>query len=169
MDREQKRIFISAVPRESQRQFSGADWDAALEFIARVFGHETLRPEQKIALEALFTGKNLLALLPTGFGKTLSFTSLVLLYDYLFNGAPGSASRLQPTDARFFRPILFVISPLTQLILNHVNSFNSDVKKAGHAHLKALCAYNSVQSLGASVTKKFAKDSEILCSYLQDM
>ena len=25
-----------------------------------------------------------------------------------------------------------------------MNSFNSDVKKAGHAHLKALCAYNSV-------------------------
>ena len=82
-----------------------------------------------------------MALLPTGYGKTLSFTGLVILYDYLFNGEPGSASRLKKNDPSFFRPVAFVISPLTQLILNHVRDFNL-VVRTKCPDLRALCAYD---------------------------
>ena len=133
--------MTSAVPRLAPRTFSRDEWDAALSFLCRVFGYDSLRPEQARALDTLFVGTDLLALLPTGYGKTVSFTGLVILYDYLFNGPPGTESRLQQNHKDFFRPVLFVISPLTQLILNHVRDFNRAVADLC-PWLKAVCAYN---------------------------
>ena len=60
-----------------------------------------VKREQKETLECLFQGRDTLSLLPTGYGKTLSFEGLVLLFDYLFNGDPHLPGRLRPSDPAF--------------------------------------------------------------------
>jgi ATP-dependent DNA helicase RecQ len=45
----------------------------ALEILRQVFGHEDFRPVQKQVIEAVLSGKDTLALLPTGGGKSLCY------------------------------------------------------------------------------------------------
>ena len=125
-----------------QYVFSRAEFDTACDFLCRVWDIPSLRPQQKQALEALFRGQDTLALLPTGFGKTLAFEGLVVLFDYLFNGAPHDSRRKHRTDAKFCNPVIIVISPLTQLILRQVQEFNSKMQ-ATCPWLNAICAYTA--------------------------
>ena len=107
-------------PDSKQYFFSREQFDAACDFLCRVWDITELKREQKETLECLFQGRDTLSLLPTGYGKTLSFEGLVLLFDYLFNGDQRLPGRLRPSDPAFCNPVLVVISPLTQLILRQV-------------------------------------------------
>lgn len=121
--------------------FTRSHFDAACSFLCHVWGIDDLKTQQKQTLEALFRGQDTIALLPTGFGKTLSFQGLVLLFDYLFNGAPDAKDRKHPSNPTFIRPVLIVVSPLTQLILRQVADFNDKMKHARCSWLSAACAY----------------------------
>ena len=60
-----------------------ASFDSALreslKFLAELGMSRELRTEQKDAISSLVSGKDLLAVLPTGFGKSLIFQMLVLI------------------------------------------------------------------------------------------
>ena len=76
-------------------------------------------------LEAAFEGLDVLGLLPTGSGKTISFWGLPLLIDYIFNGDPRTDDRIDSTSPDFIKPILFVISPLNNLMQEQCRVFSA--------------------------------------------
>ena len=65
---------------------------------------ESLKPEQKQALEALLAGKDVLAILPTGFGKSR-------IYQVYCHAQTSTES-------------ILVISPLNSIIEEQVNEMN---------------------------------------------
>ena len=133
----------SAVPRPDfvrctwagrELRFPRRDFDAACAHVCRVFKLNVLKPQQIQTLAALFDGRDVLALLPTGFGKTIAFTALVVVYDFLLNGDPSSQARTATENDTFCRPILIIVSPLTQLILRQVKDFNDAMVATGLAN-----------------------------------
>ncbi len=62
---------------------SDGDLRAAREALRRHFGHDAFRPTQERAIEAALGGRDVLAVLPTGFGKSACFQIPALLDDGL--------------------------------------------------------------------------------------
>jgi superfamily II DNA helicase RecQ len=85
------------------------------------FGKVSVHPEQLQAVLALFVGRDVLAILPTGFGKTLIAFALVFLFDVLLNGPPNC--RLP--SARCFFPVVIMLSPLIALMTEQADTFNA--------------------------------------------
>ena len=66
-----------------------------------------LKPKQVKCLEALYFGKDVVAVLPTGYGKSMIFHLLPsLCYDKMKRTAPSPS----------LRPVVIVVSPLNALI-----------------------------------------------------
>ena len=74
-------------------------------------GDMVLKSKQLEALDALYRGLDVFLLLPTGYGKSISFECLPFLYDY----------KLSPTDPSKKCTVL-VVSPLISLMVNQVKS-----------------------------------------------
>ncbi len=68
------------------------------------------KEEQIEALEHLFNGQDVVCVLPTGYGKSYIFFSLVGLYNII------SEHRLKKTD----KPMVLIVSPLLSLMAVHV-------------------------------------------------
>ena len=103
-----------------QPQFSVATVQAGLDHAARALRADELKDAQVDSAVAAFTGRDVLASLPTGFGKTLIGWLLLLLYDVLLNGV--GISRV--VAAATFIPIVIYISPLQELMKEQVATFN---------------------------------------------
>ena len=97
-----------------------------------VYSEIVLKPKQVICLENLFLNKDVLAVLPTGFGKSLIFHLLpALLYAKKYG---------VPKDTENISSIIVVVSPLNALITNQISKLNTsgvrasalDVKKLSH-------------------------------------
>ena len=56
---------------------------AARRVLSEVFGFEAFRPGQEAVIEALLAGRNALAVMPTGSGKSLCFQVPALVMDAL--------------------------------------------------------------------------------------
>lgn len=54
----------------TQEEIAGAPTDVLGQIAQQVFGYEHLRAGQREALEALLAGRDTLAIMPTGFGKS---------------------------------------------------------------------------------------------------
>jgi len=92
----------------------------ALQYLAWLFYVCSLLDEQIDILLAAASGSDVLALLPTGFGKTISFWALPFFFDFVFNGDPrDEVNRVLSSDSTFIKPILVVISPLNNLMQEH--------------------------------------------------
>jgi len=89
------------------------EFENALSEVARFFQVLELTPEQRVSLVSLFTGRDVISLLPTGSGKTFAFLGLVVLYNKLF-------AKRRPE----WRPLLIVISPLINLMKEQSLGFN---------------------------------------------
>ena len=74
-----------------------------------------LKPKQVICLEKVFLDLDVLAVLPTGYGKTLIFSLLPALLFAKKNG----------TKFTKLSSILIVVSPLNALIVNQISRLNS--------------------------------------------
>ena len=81
-----------------------------------------LKPKQVKCLEAVYNGRDAVAVLPTGYGKSLIFHLLPsLLFDKL-------NCRQPPTSLRI-RPVVIVVSPLNSLISDQIRrSTRGEVK-----------------------------------------
>ena len=81
--------------------------DALQECLSRFPKIDSLKPEQKQAVEALLAGQDVLAILPTGFGKSLIYQMFCMAK--LSSNANAS---------------VLVISPLNSIIEEQVNELN---------------------------------------------
>ena len=89
---------------------------AITKVISQLENISSLKDEQRTALEAFLSGKDVFALLPTGFGKSL-----------IYQLAPLVAKEMETNP----NPILIVVSPLVALIADQI-------KEATKLGLKAL-------------------------------
>ena len=76
-----------------------------------------LKPEQEIAVRDLLAGKDVLAVLPTGFGKSLIYQTFLRARDYQLSG----------------RAALLVISPLKSIIKDQLD----DMERLGYPAVDA--------------------------------
>jgi ATP-dependent DNA helicase RecQ len=90
---------------------------SCLEFAVRssFFNQIIFKPKQVICLESIFLQRDTLAVLPTGYGKSLIFFLLPALLCARKNGF--SISKITS--------IVIVVSPLNALIKDHINRLNS--------------------------------------------
>ena len=86
----------------------------------------SLKAEQKEAVVALLNGKDVMAILPTGFGKSVIFQLFTLV-------------KLHEDD---FAAVL-VVSPLTSIIEDQIKDFND----LGIAAVKLNCTENTLQDI----------------------
>ena len=82
-------------------------WKEALSSVQNQFDIEQLLPEQEQSLRAFIDKGNVFVNLPTGFGKSLTYQGLPILYDVLHSRDRGSS-------------LLLVISPLKSLMEDQV-------------------------------------------------
>ncbi|XP_065898784.1 ATP-dependent DNA helicase RecQ-like [Dysidea avara] len=84
------------------------DLPSALNHASQRMGIQGLKPKQLEAIEAFVSGKDTFVSLPTGYGKSIIFAMLPLLFDFLF-GAQGS--------------IAVVVTPLISLMIDQKGKF----------------------------------------------
>jgi len=88
-----------------------------VEIVAEVgveLGYSSLKTEQTQAILKFLQGKDVFVVLPTGYGKSLCYACLPLVFDRVFG-------RLSTNE----RSIAVVISPLIALMEDQVGSFSS--------------------------------------------
>ncbi len=96
--------FVRCTWAGRELRFPCRDFDAACAHVCGIFKLDILKPQQIQTFGALFAGRDVLTLLLTGFGKTIAFTALVLVYDFLLNGAMRARHGKIPKIKRFAGP-----------------------------------------------------------------
>ena len=82
--------------------------------------HLNLKIEQKEAIKSIISGKDTIAVLPTGFGKSLIYQLLPSTFDYL-------QSRRKRVSAVWPESIVLVISPLNALMDEQIQKLTNDM------------------------------------------
>ena len=72
-------------------------------------GYPALKPEQLDVIVTILQARDVFAVLPTGFGKSLCYTCLPLTFDKLFKKEPGHS-------------IVMVITPLLAIMKDQVSA-----------------------------------------------
>lgn len=101
-----------------------------------------LKSEQREAIRCVYAGENVFVFLPTGFGKSICFEVLPLLFDYK-NGRVETGS-----GSRGSYSVVLVVSLLVSLMADQVHSLRSRGVSAA-----ALTRHDSVQSIQAENKK----------------
>ena len=94
--------------------FGVTEFNLAIEYARRVLGKEklALKQAQRHAIYQIVSeGKDVLAVLPTGFGKSLVYQILAPIFDYLNCG-------MEPDDKQ--KSSLVIVSPLNALIQDQI-------------------------------------------------
>ena len=118
--------------------YTESEYQRAELLTAQAFDKEELFPTQREALRALFTGRDVVSVLPTGRGKTLPGWALAVLYCILLNGLFDQPISLLTS----FLPVVIYISPLRRLMQEQVNEFNSHAQKMPGMLPAARCSTN---------------------------
>ena len=87
------------------QRYSGDAVREAAESAARELGYTQMKPEQLRVVEAFVQGRDVFAILPTGYGKSLCYGCLPLVFDNL----------LKTKDS-----IVVVVTPLTAIMKDQV-------------------------------------------------
>ncbi len=98
-----------------------------IDSVARRLGYD-LKEEQKAIINSFVQGNNVFGILPTGFGKSLCYQLLPMIYDELIQVANTDNSEAS-------RSIVIVISPLISIIKDQVRTLqflNSESKHYIH-------------------------------------
>ena len=90
-------------------KFSTAAIDKAITFACETVGVETLKDQQRQAIQLFSQGSDVFVCLPTGFGKSLCYALLPLVFDNL-RARRGS--------------IVICVSPLTSLMMEQTAKFS---------------------------------------------
>jgi ATP-dependent DNA helicase RecQ len=120
-----------------------------------IYCNVILRPKQVVCLEKVFLGRDVLAVLPTGYGKSLIFHLLPLIFmaKERFEKGIGIHTSVVYNS---FSPVVIVVSPLNSLI-------NDQILKLASTELEGLRA--SVLRVKRGDT---TSDKEILCDVQQN-
>ena len=95
------------------------DVESALSSVVAKLGYVQLKEEQKDAILSFVSGKDVFVSLPTGFGKSLCYQCLPMLFDTL-------RGHIQPTC------IIVVITPLVAIMEEQVSQLASKQIQAVH-------------------------------------
>ena len=88
----------------------------AIERAVQQLGYASLKDEQLKVVVGIAEGRDVFAVLPTGYGKTLCFACLPVVFDQLQAvNAGGSEERSQHAQA-----LVVVVSPLTAIMEDQV-------------------------------------------------
>ena len=93
-----------------------SDFDAALTYALEHIGRPSvqLKPQQRASIQAVYDRRDVFIWLPTGFGKSICFTTLPFTYDHkLKRVGTGSCS------------LVLVISPLISLMVDQVENLRA--------------------------------------------
>ena len=96
--------------------------DRAIDHAATKLGVSNVYPEQRRAIQAIVRGRDVFVCLPTGFGKTLCFSALPWVFDYLRRSIVSSKS------------IVIVVSPLSSLMLDKTDSLRQKGMAVGYVN-----------------------------------
>ena len=102
--------------------FGVTEFNLAIEYALRVLGKEklTLKQAQRHAIyQTVSEGKDVLAVLPTGFGKSLVYQILAPIFDYLNCG-------MEPDDKQK-SSLVIIVSPLHALIQHQISKLSDKV------------------------------------------
>ena len=104
--------------------------------VTSLYWNVILRPKQVICLEKLFLGLDVLAVLPTAYGKSLIFHVLpsMLFGKELFE--KGIRLQLSPAINDSFSSVVIVISPLNSLINDQISKIASTGLRASVLNVK---------------------------------
>ena len=59
-------------------------WECAGYKVGRFLGYDCLKPDQRVVLREVLKPHDVFVILPTGYGKSLCYACLPLMYDELF-------------------------------------------------------------------------------------
>ena len=76
---------------------------------ARTLGYETLKDLQRSVIVSFINGNDIFAVLPTGYGKSLCFACLPLVFDILFHPQEASIIVVTPLTAIMEGQVIFSI------------------------------------------------------------
>ena len=92
------------------------------------YNNINVKPKQVKCLEAVYNGRDLVAVLPTGYGKSMIFHLLpALLYD---------KGRSEARNSAILRPIVIVVSPLNALTKDQIRRISQGKLKAAALNIK---------------------------------
>ena len=91
-----------------------------------IYSNVNLKVEQVICLEAIYHGRDVVAVLPTGYGKSIIFHLLPSLFLYKINYEHGAAAH----------PVVIVVSPLNALIKDQIRRLQEENVKAAILNVK---------------------------------
>ena len=84
-----------------------------------IYSNVNLKVKQVICLEAIYHGRDVVAVLPTGYGKSVIFHLLPSLFLDKINYERGAAAH----------PVLIVVSPLNALIKDQIRRLQKEMLK----------------------------------------
>ena len=92
------------------------------------YNNINVKSKQVKCLEAVYNGRDLVAVLPTGYGKSMIFHLLpALLYD---------KGRSEARNSAILRPIVIVVSPLNALTKDQIRRISQGKLKAAALNIK---------------------------------
>ena len=98
--------------------------------INRSYSNINFKPKQVKCLEAIHCGRDVVAVLPTGYGKSMIFHLLPAMFQGRDKIIGGSRSSLQ------VRPVVIVVSPLNALIKDQIRRISQGTLTAAALNVK---------------------------------
>ena len=116
------------------------------------YSNTYLKPQQVKCLEAVYSNKGVIAVLPTGYGKSMIFHILPsLFYDKFVR----EEQRKRPSTVSVNMPVILVVSPLNALIENQI-------KRSCQGHIKAVVLNVKKDKDSDSLELNFSSNQSLL-------
>ena len=117
------------------------------------YSNINLKPKQVQCLEAIYSGRDVLAVLPTGYGKSLIFHLLPSLLLKMMNSQ-------RPVPSLSFCPVIIVVSPLNALIKDQMRRRSDRNVKATFLNAKRKSGSSDLELDASDANYTLLKDGK---------
>ena len=117
------------------------------------YSNINLKPKQVQCLEAIYSGRDVLAVLPTGYGKSLIFHLLPSLLLKMMNSQ-------RPVPSLSFCPVIIVVSPLNALIKDQMRRRSDGNVKATFLNAKRKSGSSDLELDASDANYTLLKDGK---------